>query len=134
MLDVPAEEVAALLAVPLERFVEVRTARVKALKSDGRRAEATALGRVRKPTKVVWAVGEVARRHPEVAAEAAAVAAALEEAQAEGGAVRPVLRRFREVVAALGPLAEETAGPDLAGQAGLALRAVLADPPRRRRR
>lgn len=39
------------------------------------------------------------------------MAAALEEAQAEGGAVRPVLRRFREVLAALGPLAEERPDP-----------------------
>lgn len=131
MVDVPADELTALLEEPLDRFVEARTARVKALRADGRRDEATALAKVRKPTKLVWAVGEVARRHPDAATEALEVAGELEAAQAAGDAVRPALRRFREVLSTLAPLADQVGGPDLAGEAGLALRAVLADPDRR---
>lgn len=123
--EVPTDEIAPLLAVPLERFVEVRTARVKALKAEGHKAEATALARVRKPTRLVWLVGELARRYPDRAGEAADVARLLDSAT-EG--VRDLMRRLRDAVETLAALAGEVAGPGDEAQVGLALRSVLGDP------
>lgn len=122
--EVPTDEIAPLLAVPLERFVEVRTARVKALKAEGHKAEATALARVRKPTRLVWLVGELARRYPDRAGEAADVARLLDSAT-EG--VRDLMRRLRDAVETLAELAGEVAGPGDEAQVGLALRSVLGD-------
>lgn len=125
--DVAPDDVRALLAVPLEEFVAARTARVKELRAEGRRDEAAALAKLRKPARLVWIVGELARRHPDLAATAAAVAEDLEAAQAGGGAVRPLLTQFRDVV---GQVAERAAGIEGVVdrlQVGLALREVLAD-------
>jgi chromosome segregation ATPase len=122
------DDVAALLAVPPEEFVAARTARVKELKAEGKKDEATALGKLRKPVRLVWIVGELARRHPDVAGAAADVATELEEAQAGGGGVRPLLKRFRDVVGQVAGLADEIEGTVDTLEVGLALREVLADP------
>lgn len=122
------DDVAALLAEPPEGFVAARTARVKALKAEGRKEEAAALGAMRKPVRLVWIVGELARRHPDVAATAAEVAEELEEAQAGGGGVRPLLKRFRDAVTRVAELADEIEGTVDRLEVGLALREVLADP------
>lgn len=122
------DDVAALLAVPPEEFVAVRTARVKELKAEGRKEEAAALGKVRKPLRLVWIVGEVARRNPDVAGAAAGVAEELEEAQSGGGGVRPLLKRFRDAVGQVAELAGDVEGSVDRLEVGLALREVLADP------
>lgn len=122
------DDVAALLAVPPEEFVAARTARVKELKTDGHKDEAAALARLRKPVRLVWVVGELARRHPDVAGAAAEVAEELEEAQASGSGVRPLLKRFRDVVGQVAELADEVEGTVDRLEVGLALREVLADP------
>ena len=122
------DDVAALLAVPPEEFVTARTARVKELKADGRKDEAAALAKLRKPVRLVWVVGELARRHPDVAGAAAQVAEELEEAQAAGSGVRPLLKRFRDVVGQVAELADEVEGTVDRLEVGLALREVLADP------
>lgn len=121
------DDVVALLAVPPEEFVAARTARVKELKAEGKKAEAAALGKVRKPVRLVWIVGELARRHPDVAGSAAEVAEELEDAQAGGGGVRPLLKRFRDVVGQVAALADEIEGTVDTLEVGLALREVLAD-------
>lgn len=126
-MTVPSEEIAALLAVPPEEFVATRTARVKELKAEGDKDLAGALGTVRKPLRLVWIVGELARRHPDVAASAADVAAELEEAQGGGGSVRPLLKRFRDVVTQVVELADDLDGTVDRLEVGLALREVLAD-------
>lgn len=124
MADVPADEIAPLLAVPLDRFVELRTARVKALKAEGRRAEAAALAGVRKPSRLVWLVGELARQYPGQAREAADVARQLDSST---GGVRALMRRLRDAVEALAELAREVADPVDEAEVGLALRSVLGD-------
>jgi hypothetical protein len=126
--EVDPTEVAALLAVPPDEFVAARTARAKELRAEGRKAEAAALAKVRKPVRLVWVVGELARRHPEVAVAAAGVAEQVEEAMAGGGGVRQLLSRFREVVGEVAALADELDGSVDRLQVGLALREVLADP------
>ncbi len=125
---VDPDEVSALLAVPPEEFVAARTARAKALRAEGRRDEAAALARVRKPVRLVWVVGELARRHPSEAADAAAVAEDLAAAQAGGGGVRPLLKRFRDAVGGLAATAVEVGDTVDVMEVGLALREVLADP------
>lgn len=128
MVDVPGEEVAALLAEPFERFVEARSQRVKALKAEGHKEEAAALAKVRKPARLVWVLDEVARSHPDVAAEAVEAADDVAAAQESGrGKLRPLLSRYREALASLADLASADRSVD-AGAVGLALRTVLADP------
>ncbi len=128
MAEIDPADVVALLAVPPEEFVAARTARVKELKAEGRKEDAAALAKLRKPVRLVWIVGELARRHPDVAATAADVADELEEAQAGGGGVRPLLKRFRDVVGRVAELADEVEGNVDRLEVGLALREVLADP------
>lgn len=131
MVDV-AEEVATLLAEPLERFVEARTARVKALKADGRRDEAAALAKVRKPARLVWALGALARAHPEAAAEAVEAADDLAAVQEAGeGDVRSLLGRFRDSIAVLARATDDADGSIDGTTLDLAVRTVLADPPAR---
>jgi hypothetical protein len=126
MADVPDDEITALLAEPLDRFVEVRAARVKELKAAGEPGVAKALAKVRKPQVLVWAVGELARRHPDEAAEAAEVAADLEEATTGGeGDIRALLTQFREAIASLMQRADALEADT--SQVGLALRSVLGD-------
>ena len=122
------DDVAVLLAVPPEEFVAARTARVKELKAEGRKEAAATLAKVRKPVRLVWVVGELARRHPDVAGTAAEVAEELEEAQAAGSGVRPLLKRFRDVVGQVAELADDVEGTVDRLEVGLALREVLADP------
>lgn len=126
-------EVAALLALPPEEFVAARTARAKELRAEGRRTEAAAMAKLRKPLRLVWVLGELARRNPEVAEAAADVAAQVERAMAAGaGGVRPLLAAFRDVVAEVAGLADDLDGTVDRLQVGLALREVLADPDARR--
>ena len=125
---VPVAELVALLSAPPEQFVARRTARAKELRAEGHRADAAALAKVHKPRRLVWAVGEVARRQPELATEAADAAEEAEEAMAGRGDVRAVLARFRDVV---GRAAEVGGAVDPSvdrSAAELALREVLADP------
>jgi hypothetical protein len=55
------DEVDRLFGLPLEQFVAERDRAARALRSDGRRAEADAVKRLRKPNAVVWAVNQVMR-------------------------------------------------------------------------
>lgn len=124
----PVDEVVALLSRPLEQFVSARSARVKELRAEGRRREATALSKVRKPVRLVWVVGEVARRDPAEAVATVAVADEVARAMAGEGDGRAALARLREAVAravdaggAIDPAVDR-------GGLEEALRSVLADP------
>lgn len=128
MADPDPDDVAALLALPPEEFVAARTARVRALRAEGARVEATALAAVRKPNRLTWAVGEVGRRHPVEVAEVLAAATELAAAQAGGGGARQALRRFRSAVDALAARAPDVDPALDPAAVGLALRTVLADP------
>lgn len=127
MADLPEHEIVTLLAEPLDRFVEARTARVKELKAAGQKEVAAGLAKVRKPSRLVWAVGEVGRRHPDEVADAVRLAAELEAATSGGGGdVRSMLNQFREAIAGLTHRPDGTLGID-GSQLGLALRSVLGD-------
>jgi hypothetical protein len=129
MVDVPRDELVALLAAPLDEFVAVRTARVKALKAEDRKDEAAALAAVRKPTRLVWALGEVRRRHPTAVAAADEAAAEADAAQSGGGgSLRDALRQFREAVEHLATLVSDAYGGMDPAEAGLAVRSVMVDP------
>lgn len=125
---VPVDELVALLSMPPEEFVSARTARAKELRAEGRRDDAAALVKLRKPVRLVWAVGEVARRDPASAAEASAVAGEADEAMAGRGDVRIVLERFRSVVRRVADAGTELQGAVDRAEFELALREVLADP------
>lgn len=124
MTGPPPDELAALLAEPPEGFVAARTARVRALKAEGRKDEAAALAAVRKPVRLVWGLGELARRHHDEAEAAVAAADAVAEPP-EGESTRTLLRAFRDAVDELAALAPELELDP--ATVGLALRAVLAD-------
>lgn len=50
-----------LYGVPLEQFTEQRNALAKALRREGRRDEATAVSKLRKPSAAAWAVNQLVR-------------------------------------------------------------------------
>ncbi|MGQ0618079.1 MAG: hypothetical protein ACT4PW_14010 [Acidimicrobiia bacterium] len=94
MQPVPDDEIVALLSLPLDRFVAARDARARELRASGRREEAAALAKVRKPLRPVWALGQLGRERPEQVARAVAVADRLAAVQAGGAggiAVEPTL-------------------------------------------
>jgi chromosome segregation ATPase len=126
---VPRADLVALLSAPPEEFVAVRTARAKELRAEGRRDEAAALSKVRKPVRLVWAVGEVARRDPELAAEAIAGAEDAEAAMAgSGDDIRTVLARYRELTGRVGSAGGKIDRSVDRAALELGLRQVLADP------
>ena len=135
---VPVHEVVALLSVAPEEFVTARTARVKELRSAGNRELATALGKLRKPSRGVWVAGEVARRDPDLAAEVVAAAQDAEDAMsgATSEAGPPDLRTALEALrAAVGRAASAGAAVDRATDrpaVELALREILSDQTARR--
>jgi hypothetical protein len=58
-----------LYGLPLERFVPERGELVKALRADGRREEAGAVAKLRKPTVAAWAVNQLVRTQRRAVAE-----------------------------------------------------------------
>jgi hypothetical protein len=73
-----------LLATRPEDFVAERTALARALRDDGRTADADAVASLRKPPAVVLAVNRAARDRPQAARDAADAAARLGRAQLAG--------------------------------------------------
>jgi hypothetical protein len=124
---VPAAELVALLSVPPEEFVTTRAARVRALRSEGRRVEATALSKVRKPSRLVRTVGEVARRDKELARSAVEAAERAEEAMGGHGEVRSAFDELREVVARMSEAGRAIDATVDRAAFELALRQVLSD-------
>lgn len=125
MRPVPDDEIVALLSLPLDRFVAARDARAKELRAAGRRDEAAALAKVRKPLRPVWALGQLGRGRPELVIRAVDVADRLAAAQAAGeGDTRALTVELRSVSAEL--IAGVGGGHDPA-ETALVLRTVLGD-------
>lgn len=109
MADDPFDrpEVDALYALDPAEFVAARNALAKELKAAGEAALAAEVGRLRKPTRVAWAVNRVVRADPDAVAELRAVGAELRTRQVEalaGGdadALRAASAARREAVRAL---------------------------------
>ncbi|MBK5223287.1 MAG: hypothetical protein JJE52_10520, partial [Acidimicrobiia bacterium] len=81
VLDRP--EVDELYAAEPSDFVTARAAAVKALKAAGDKDAAAVVAKLKKPTRVAWAINQVARRAGDRIGELRAAGADLRERQAE---------------------------------------------------
>lgn len=133
-----AEHVDAIHGVDRGRFVAERTARVKALRSDGHRDEAAALGRLRKPTLPAWGVNMLARRHAGEVAELLEAGTSLQAAHRRAASgrgadrLRPATRRVRDLAADLavltGTILSEAGAGDHRAEVEQTLFAAAVDP------
>ena len=101
------DELNALFIVEPEQFVAARDAMVKRLKAEKRKDDAAVVGALRRPSPVVWAMNQVARRNPATVDELIRAGGAALRAQAalmDGGpvsALHEAVEYRRSVVAAL---------------------------------
>jgi hypothetical protein len=70
-----------LYGLPLDEFVAQRSALAKALKTEGRRADADAVTKLRKPTVAAWAVNQLVRTQRRAVDELLEAGGELREAQ-----------------------------------------------------
>lgn len=107
------EHVDAIHAGARDDFVSERDRRVRELRKDGHREEATALKRQRKPTVPAWAVNQLARHHAGAVDELVEAGGQLRTAQlratsgkgADG--LRQATRRVRELASDLARAAQD---------------------------
>ncbi len=83
-LDAEADR---LYGLDPEEFVAARDAAAKALRGDGRRAEAATVAKLRKPSVAAWVVNRLARDEPDLLAALLDAGATLREVQLAGAAV-----------------------------------------------
>ncbi|QGG95776.1 hypothetical protein [Actinomarinicola tropica] len=109
-------DVDALYALDPSEFVAARNALVKELKASGEKDVAAEVGRLKKPSKLAWAVNSVARAEPDLIEELREAGAELRDRQDEalaGGdadALRAATVSRRDVVRRLTRLVVELAG------------------------
>ncbi|HEY2027804.1 MAG TPA: hypothetical protein VGH20_01230 [Myxococcales bacterium] len=99
-----AKLLARLFEAPLEEFVQARNALVRELRGKGKDEEAKAVAGVRKPSKALWLVNDVARREPAQVKSLIAATARLRKAQEKGASgddLREAMREQREALNAL---------------------------------
>jgi hypothetical protein len=101
-----------LYGLPLERFTAERNALAKELKRDGRRDEAAAVSKLRKPSVAAWAVNQLIRTQNRAVATLFDAGDALGETQSrllagrgDGDALREAVARERAAVGALARMA-----------------------------
>ena len=103
-----------LYCVPLDQFVPARSALVKELRAEKRRAEAEAVHRLQKPALAAWAVNQVVRSQPKAAATLWAAGDAVLAVQERAVAGTASGAELREAIAAqrdaLAPLADAARG------------------------
>ncbi len=118
-------------------FVEVRTARVAQARSEGDKAGAAAIGKLRKPTTVGWLVNLLARELPEEIAGVLQLGVALRDAQRHlsAGDLRTLTTQRQQLVRALAKRAGGFAADrgrevpeDALREVGQTLHAAMADP------
>ncbi len=108
-----ARHVDAIHAVGRDEFVAERDRRVRELRADGHREEATALKAQRKPTVPAWAVNQLARRQADTVEELIAAGGRLRTAQVRAtsgkGAdgLRPATRQVRDLAGDLASSARQ---------------------------
>jgi hypothetical protein len=114
MADAPDDAIDRLYGLALDEFIPQRDALSKELRDSGRRAEATAVKKLGKPTVAAWAVNQAVRSQPRAARDLWAAGDALAAAQeavlsgkGSGGDLREAADRER---AALDPLVEAARG------------------------
>lgn len=123
MGEAPATDVERLYGLDLDEFTPARDATARRLRSDGRRDEADAVRRLRKPSNPAWVVNRLARDEPGVVAALTTAGRTLREAQLGGGDrddLRRALEGEREALDRAMRNAEE-----IATHAGLATQATL---------
>lgn len=99
----PADE---LFTLPPQEFVAARNRLAKALRREGRRDEAAAVSKLRRPPASVWALNQLARGQPDEVAELLEVGAELPAAQqallgGDAARFRQAVDRHRSLVRAL---------------------------------
>ncbi|MBV1852758.1 hypothetical protein [Catellatospora tritici] len=101
----------ALYAAPPDGFVAARDAAVAEARAAGRAKDATALGRLRKPTVGAWLVNRLALTRPAVIGQLTDLAEQLRQAQRElaGDRVRTLSARRKDLLADLVAQAAELA-------------------------
>jgi len=87
----PSAEAERLYALDPEEFVAARDAAVKALRGDGKRSEAAAVAKLRKPSVAAWLVNRLARDEADLLEALLDAGAKLREVQLAGAAA-PELR------------------------------------------
>jgi hypothetical protein len=135
MADAPDDAIDRLYGLALDEFIPQRDALSKELRDAGKRAEATAVKKLGKPTVAAWAVNQAVRSQPRAARELWAAGDALAAAQeavlsgkGSGGDLREAADRER---AALDPLVDAArglltpSGGDLSGTTIDRVRATL---------
>jgi hypothetical protein len=84
-----SDEVDELFGVRPEEFVATRTALAKQLRADGRKDEAAAVAKLRRPSAAAWALNQVARGQPALVAAAIDAGEELRAASERAVAGRP---------------------------------------------
>ena len=82
----PSAEAERLYALDPEEFVAARDAAVKALRGDGKRSEAAAVAKLRKPSVAAWVVNRLARDESDLLEALLDAGAKLREVQLAGAA------------------------------------------------
>lgn len=105
--DAPEVEAAKaeLYAEALDQFVTRRDAIVRELRADGKRAEATAVKALRKPSRMAWALDAAFHADPGHVERVAAAVNQVVEAQDGRGEMRDATRALRDAVQALARVA-----------------------------
>jgi hypothetical protein len=107
-----AELVDRLYGLPLGEFTAERDAAAKALRAAGDRDTAAEVKRLRKPSRLAWALNQVRRHDPEPVDELIAAGERLQDAQrqlveaGERGLLRDAAAEERELVGKIAELAE----------------------------
>jgi hypothetical protein len=107
-----SEVIDRLYGLPLEEFTPARDAAAKELRAAGERDAAAEVKRLRKPSRLAWALNQVRRHDPEPMDELIAAGERLQEAQrqlveaGERGLLRDAAAEERELVGRIADLAE----------------------------
>ncbi len=115
------DEAAELYALRPEDFVAARNALAKRLRAEGRKDEAAAVAKHRRPSVAAWALNQVARSHPDLVTAALAAGDALRSASDDVGSGAPGELRAatladRTAANAVVKAAGEVLGPRAAAQ------------------
>src|SRR4051794_27168614 len=107
-----SEVIDRLYGLPLEEFTPARDAAAKELRAAGERDAAAEVKRLRKPSRLAWALNQVRRHDPEPVDKLIAAGERLQEAQrqlveaGERGLLRDAAAEERELVGRIADLAE----------------------------
>jgi hypothetical protein len=112
--DTPPDDldaaVAQLYGGAPDAFVATRKRLAGALRADGRRDEAAAVAKLRKPSRLAWALDAAVAADPSLGGRLAAAARAVADAQEGGGDVRGAIAELRATIDAVADAARRAAG------------------------